>query len=609
MSDPKSEPTDPVLGDPEGEWNDVVRRISDRIRRKSNGGPTTQSGLDLAGELVRLERRAREAEACLERERGAYTMRVQEMEEKLKKVEPWLRQLKAEYQKASAERDRLRDELARGTRSGSPETVAVLPDEKTRIESLLEVDAARVERDAALAEAESLRRRIESQRSNADVAAEVRIAAAEKARDEAAEDLKQLRRTTGEVRRTDEAVRRLQKQVEQLETSTSVHKAVARAAQETADQFAARVGELEKVAQEAQAKAEAAQVHEARVRELTAKLEEAGIELCAARRKLADAEKSSAANDKARDDGAAAGRDAAESKDLAEEAMRAEQEARTRAGELATRLAAAELLISNAAARAKAAESDAASGALALLEQAKDAARRYESAEASFRSQMRAAEARFEMDLHRERENARSAEEVTRVLEERNARVLVDADAELTGLRTAAMQFVAARAQELVAGMQRIVGDEPVLVPPITMSLESPRTPTATVVVPQAAGIDTSSPVTGEWDRLMSGVEQLCSEVEDMRQETGEQPAQKPGDTDSVSVEVAAPGSAPAAESSSADDESDNPTQPEPGVDPEAMTIEMAPQSSQPSSQQSSRPYLDEPADSDGGKRGRKKRR
>jgi archaellum component FlaC len=596
VSDPKSEPTDPVLGDPEGEWNDVVRRISDRIRRKSNGGTTTQSGLDVAGELVRLERRAREAEASLERERGAYAMRVQEMEEKLKKVEPWLRQLKSEYQKASAERDRLRDELSRGTRSGSPETVAVEPDDRSRMGTLLEAEAARAERDAALAEAESLRKRIESQRSNTDPSAELRIAAAEKARDEAAEDLKQLRRTTGDGRRADEEVRRLQKQVEQLETSTSVHKAVARAAQETADQFATRVGELEKAVQEAQAKADAAQQHEQRVRELTSKLEEAGIELVAVRRKLADAERASAARAKGRGDGAAGG-DAAELKELADEAMRAEQEARARADDLAKRLAAAERQIADAAARAKSVESEVTSGALALEEQARDAARRYESAEASFRSQMRAAEARFEMDLHRERENARSAEEVAHVLEERNARVLDDAAAELTRLRAAAMQLVSAKAQELVLGMQRIVGEEPVVVPPITMSLENPRTPTATVVVPPAAGPDASPAVAGEWDKLMSDVEQLCSEVKDIRQETGAVPAQKPADTDSVSVEVAAPGSAPSAESPSAEGDSENPTQPEPEVDPEAMTIEMSP------------PSVAKAADEGGGTSGRKKRR
>src|SRR6185295_355241 len=89
----------------------VVRRLSDRIRRRSKGAPTTQTSLDLAGELVRLERRAREAEDVLERERDAFALRVHEMEEKLRKLDPWLRELKSEYQKAAAERDQLRDEL------------------------------------------------------------------------------------------------------------------------------------------------------------------------------------------------------------------------------------------------------------------------------------------------------------------------------------------------------------------------------------------------------------------------------------------------------------------------------------------------------------------
>jgi chromosome segregation ATPase len=715
VSDPKSDHRDPVLGDPEGEWNDVVRRISDRIRRKGSGGPTTQTGLDVAGELVRLDRRAREAEASLERERGAYALRVQEMEDKLKKVEPWLRQVKSEYQKASAERDRLRDELARGTRNGSPETVAVEKDEKTRAVSLREAEAARVERDAALAEASNLRKRFESQKSSADAAAEVRIAAAETARDQAAEDLDQMRKTAGDGRRADEEVKRLLKQVEQLETTTSAHKAVARAAQDTADQLQARIAGIEKAAHEAQAKAESAQQHADRARDLAGKLEETGIELAAARRKVADAESvaaavrggeaavrrelearvrelesaraeldrarksveklgaesagvrsqlaevrresqsraaetarrsaaldaAKAAGQQARDDGASAARDATEAQELADEAMRAEQEARARSDDLAARLASAEQQIASAAAsaqdfserieseqqareraesrateldaratanaarvrdlepelelargRAQALESEVGDRARAFEQQAQDAARRFESAESSFRSQMRAAEARFEMDLHRERERARSAEEASRVLEERNACALVEFDAEVTRLRSTTMQFLGAKTHELVEGMQRIVGEEPIVVPPITMSMENPRTPTATVAVLPPAGIETPSPATGEWDRLMSDVEQLCSEVEDMRQETGE----KPADTDSVSVEVTVPMPGPAPSPAEVD-ESDSATQPDPDVDPLANTVEMPPRFAQ--------------QNSGGGhaRRGRKKRR
>ena len=65
----------PAPADPDGDWDDVVHRISDRIKKKGAGAPTTQSSLDLANELVRLERRALEAEALLLQERDAHSLR------------------------------------------------------------------------------------------------------------------------------------------------------------------------------------------------------------------------------------------------------------------------------------------------------------------------------------------------------------------------------------------------------------------------------------------------------------------------------------------------------------------------------------------------------
>src|SRR5438552_4009202 len=115
MSDTVSEKKRTDVGDPESEWDAVVRRISERIKKNKGSTPGTasQSSLDLAGEMVRLERRAVDAETTLSRERDAYTVRVREMEAKLRNLEPWLRQLKGEYQKAANERDETRRQLKR----------------------------------------------------------------------------------------------------------------------------------------------------------------------------------------------------------------------------------------------------------------------------------------------------------------------------------------------------------------------------------------------------------------------------------------------------------------------------------------------------------------
>src|SRR5262245_21074808 len=70
---------------PEVELDGLLRRMQDRIKKKTSGGPTTQSGLDLANELVKLDRKAREIETTLTKERDTYAARARDLEEKMKK--------------------------------------------------------------------------------------------------------------------------------------------------------------------------------------------------------------------------------------------------------------------------------------------------------------------------------------------------------------------------------------------------------------------------------------------------------------------------------------------------------------------------------------------
>jgi len=266
MSETASPRKDTDVGDPESEWDAVVRRISERLKKKQGAANASgaQSNLDIAGEMVRLERRAIEAETTLAQERDAYSLRVKEMEDKLRNLEPWLRQLKGEYQKAAAERDELREELNRAaSKAGSTTAAMVL--ESEREAALREAEAARAERDAAVAEAEMLRTRSESDRASPSASWQKHIAAAEKARDQAIEEAKQLRKAVGDARRSETEIKRLLTQIDQLETTTAAHKAVARAAQEEASGLKSRIAELEK---SRQTSAESVQLENRRVAEL-----------------------------------------------------------------------------------------------------------------------------------------------------------------------------------------------------------------------------------------------------------------------------------------------------------------------------------------------------
>src|SRR5262245_54418171 len=235
MSETKSRRDEAAVGEHEGEWDSVVRRIYDRIKKRPGGPPTTQTSLDLAGEIVRLERRAREADAelerrtkeadsTLEREREAFALRVRDMEDKLRRLEPWLRQLRAEYLKTATERDQLKDDLTRaktetkGPRSEEDqERIGRL--EAQLLEAKAAHDAARVARDAASEEVESLPPRgVDEQRASEDESAK-RLAAAEIARDDAAREAAELREMLSAARTAEEETARLREQLAAVEAA------------------------------------------------------------------------------------------------------------------------------------------------------------------------------------------------------------------------------------------------------------------------------------------------------------------------------------------------------------------------------------------------------
>ncbi len=580
MNEAEIERRQPPAASPQGgevrEWEGVVRRISDRIRGQMGpqSGPTTQQSIDLASELVRLERRALEAEAILLRERDQYSTRVKEMEEKLRKLEPWLRRLRTEYQEASAERDRFRDEVARLGRDGaapSKEQQHEIDALRTEREAALrESEAAKAARDAALAEAGTLRQRLDNDLRTLQESWRQRIETAEQSRDKALDELKSLRQAMNHNRRADEEVKRLLKQVEQLETTTAAHKAVARAAQEEAESLKQRLADAEKAAQRTsdETRGEAQRAQDA-VAKLTAALEsaeKAGAELAAAQVRLADldglakslreendrvrtelaereralggahgeaetlrkalekvraevtdARKSAEAaradaarirhelelaqRDAARDHGerdaemkrreeelAAARKDAAEQRALAEEAARTDEKTRRAMQELVERMSSDQRTQEDAHRRAVDAEqrADQMSQELADMRRTADelragvaagdrerqnilrsleeerfsAGKRFEAAEASWRSQMRAAEGRFEAEISRERQRIAELERTADALQSDAARFQADAVAreeELARTRAGIGELVRMRLQEAADSIVRFV--------------------------------------------------------------------------------------------------------------------------------------------------------
>lgn len=639
---------------PDREWESVVRRISDRIRSASGTAPTTTQSADLAQELAALERRALDAEGTLERERHAYTIRVQEMEEKLRKLEPWLRRLRAEFQEASTERDRLRDRVtqlekdsaAAGGRPSEQEGVL-----RAELEAAArEAEAAKAARDAALAEAAGLRQRLDNDLRNLQESWRQRIEQAESARDKALDEVKSFRQQLGGQRRQDEEIKRLLKEVEQLETTTAAHKAVARAAQEDADgirqklseaekssaraldesrgwfakaedavrkleaaeadlrrvrdensEFALRLASAESAAKDLRAEAERAR-HEATekdralggahgeietlrrtVEKLRAEVSDARqlsdrvqAETLAARREAeANAREierlqgdAAAERRRAQDEAESLRREAAETRELAEESMRSEESLRRslkdaeeklaaenaqhaetgrRAQELEARLDGVQLEFADvrhgleqARAIAVALESEKQNLLRTLDEEREGAAKRFEATEASWRSQMRAVEGRFEAELHKERQRAVAAEEAHAAAVQRHADELVARDDEFRRFRYGAAEYVRQQVQALVDGMDRMADGTMSDAEPVAVAVETEETVPASPGDVPAAEAAPAEPATGpvadadgpDWDRLLSDVQALRSEVEGLRV------AEPREDTGSIAVEV-----------------------------------------------------------------------
>ncbi len=221
----------------DGAWEDVVRRISERLR--PDGGPAPTHG-QLTAELVALERRALEAEDMLVRERHRHAEKLREREAKLRRLEPWLRRLKGQYEEICRERDSLADQLGQIT-SACDGGVRVEHEALDR-----ELAAALAARDAAIAESQALRTRIENDEVSRSEAVSRRIAAAETARDDAQERLLAVQRRFEDARRAAEGTKQLRIEIDQTQQTVAAHKAVARASQEEAAKLRDRVGDLER---------------------------------------------------------------------------------------------------------------------------------------------------------------------------------------------------------------------------------------------------------------------------------------------------------------------------------------------------------------------------
>lgn len=640
------------------EWESVVRRISDRIRSApGTAGPSTTASTDLAQELAAYERRALEAEGTLTRERDAYSVRVREMEDKLRKLEPWLRRLRQEFQDASQQRDKLQARLDEAEKNAgaaparSPEQDTALRAE--REVALREAEAAKAARDAALAEAASLRTRLENDLRTLQESWKQRIETAEGSRDKALDEIKNLRTQIGAQRRAEEEIKRLVKEKEALETTTAAHKAVARAAQEEAEGFRQKLAETEKQAgrsgdeakgwivraDELSKKLEsvqseldrfrdenrAIQVHVANaensIKELRAENDRVRHDLGERERTLAGARTESEAlkktleklrgevaearqaaergvadasgarreveaqarenerlklefgaeRKKAADELNRTRREAAETKELAEEAMRVEEQARRDLRETAERLAAESKAREDAVARATefegkfdhaqieaadarrtieevrgtvtALEVEKANMVRSIEEERHGAATRFEAAETSWRSQLRAVEGRFEADLHKERQRSADFEDALRIAERRHAETLAQREFELQSLRTGVADFVRRKAQELFDGIALVAGAGGESgVPVVAEESAPPATVEVTVAMMDslrgrssapsaaAASADAGDP---DWDRLLSDVQALRSEVEGFRA------TEPPEETASISVEEA----------------------------------------------------------------------
>ncbi len=459
----------------------------------------------LAEELTAVERRALEAEEALARERHASAERIGEMEARLRGLEPWLRKLKQEHERITAERDELlrtADAVTRTKAGASAEVTALGHD----------LAAARTERDAAVAELVALRKRIKHDQEEMLLAWQRRITSAEAARDAAQAELAEARRTAHVSAGTGEELRGLKAQLEQATAELSAQAAIARTAQEDAERLRRRVRELEDGdearASEASRRAEESTSARRRITELE-------TELAAAREAATDAR---SALDAAREESQRLSemRDDAVRKAAALEArVGSEAEARARAEHRADEsgLALAERLAEMERATHELAN---ARSALAALETERDGLARSLEEEREERALCVAAidsTHRSEFDALRTRQEAELAAQTTRAedAELRLAAVLSRVEAaeaevasERRRIRLGVSAVLSDVFQRLVDGMEHVVGPD-IGMPPVQKAGD---------VAVEGASVADGAP---DWDQLLSDLEALRTEVEEFR--------------------------------------------------------------------------------------------
>ncbi len=197
-----SKPNEP--GGSKAEWESFFRQVEKRAQRLGAPTPSRSTSQSLPPRpapqpappgvpgqppprqaMSELERHARETAETLLRERQQFRGKVRQMEAKLRRLEPWVRELTNKVRGAADERARL---------------------EQTWRHQLLK---------------------------------------AKEGREEARTEIKQLRARERDAVRGEEEIRRLRREIEQLESQVAMHQAVAMAAQSKVEDAQKRVSDLE----------------------------------------------------------------------------------------------------------------------------------------------------------------------------------------------------------------------------------------------------------------------------------------------------------------------------------------------------------------------------
>jgi len=208
------------------------RDIAARHAADALGASNPASAADLAEQLAAVEARALTAEDQLARERAEHVEHASEMEAKVRKLHPWIQNLRIEVQEAHDERDRLLERLNTATGSLADGAQA-------------EINALRAERDAALADVTTLTRRLEAETADQDRVWTRRLEEVEAARSDTARRLEAAEHAALKGRKGTAEVKQLQAELEAAHQTASAHKAVARVAQENAEALTERLELLE----------------------------------------------------------------------------------------------------------------------------------------------------------------------------------------------------------------------------------------------------------------------------------------------------------------------------------------------------------------------------